>query len=123
MAHFAQIKDGMVIQVVVVSNENTSNGEGTESESIGQVFLDGLIGGGVDEWVQTSYNSKIRKQFASVGDQYDEDKDVFIRPKPFDSWKLNDSNEWEAPVSKPTQTTEKGSYWDESNLEWITVSD
>lgn len=43
-----------------------------------------------------------RKNYAGIGYTYDETRDAFIPPKPFDSWTLNeDSCLWEAPVAYP----------------------
>jgi hypothetical protein len=69
MAHFAKIENGIVTQVIVVSNEHEANGE---------AYLNsiGLIG----TWIQTSYNSNFRGKFAGIGDSYDEETDQFIEP-------------------------------------------
>jgi hypothetical protein len=43
-----------------------------------------------------------RKNHAGIGMTYDEDRDAFIPPKPFESWLLNeDTCLWEAPVARP----------------------
>jgi hypothetical protein len=50
----------------------------------------------------------IRKNFAGIGFKYDQTRDAFIAPKPFNSWTLNeDTCRWEAPVAKPTLTHEQ----------------
>jgi hypothetical protein len=52
---------------------------------------------------KTSYNNNIRKNYAGIGFTYDQTRDAFIAPKPFNSWILNeDTCRWEAPVAKPT---------------------
>jgi hypothetical protein len=70
MAHFAQIEDNIVINVVVVSDEQ---------EHRGQDFLanDLNLGG---SWIQTSYNNNFRGKYAGIGDFYDEKLDIFITP-------------------------------------------
>ena len=74
MAHFAQIKDGLVTQVIVVSNDVV--GEFPESEQIGQAFIASL---GLDgEWIQTSYNANFRSAYAGVG--YTWDGTDFVAP-------------------------------------------
>lgn len=79
MAHFALVKDGSVIDVIVVSNEDCGGGTFPESEPIGQAFIASL---GLDgEWLQTSYNNNFRGQYAS-GCTYDSDQDLFIRIEP-----------------------------------------
>jgi hypothetical protein len=66
----------------------------------------------------------IRKNFAGIGFKYDQTRDAFIAPKPFNSWTLNeDTCIWEAPVAMPTLTQEQidnNNYyrWNEENLTW-----
>jgi len=111
MASFAKIGlNGKVIEVQSVVNEVLHDSNGVEQESIGVDFLTKLTGYPV--WKQTSYNTfggvhklggtPLRKNHAGIGYTYDEDKDVFIAPKPFNSWILNeDTCLWEAPVAYP----------------------
>lgn len=68
MAHFAQIENGIVCQVIVVNNEVLLDDKGVEQESIGSKFCADLFGG---EWVQTSYNAKFRGKYAGTGDLWD----------------------------------------------------
>ena len=97
MAHYAKVESGIVTEVIVAEQD----------------YIDILSG----TWVQTSYNSNIRKNFAGKGYTYDSTKDAFIAPKPFNSWTLNESTcKWEAPVSFPTD--EKIYEWDESTTNW-----
>lgn len=119
MAHFAQIDENNVVtQVIVVDNSVLLDESGNENELLGKEFCTQLLGG---RWVQTSYNGKFRKNFASFGYLYDGDKDAFIPPKPFNSWTLNEETcRWEAPIPYPTD----GKYyvWDERLLNWREVS-
>lgn len=116
MAHFAEIGiDGKVIRVLVVGNEIITDSSGVEKEELGIKHLQDLFGG---VWKQTSYNGKIRKNYAGIGFLYDNEKDVFIPPKPFDSWVLNESTfTWNPPVSMPEDG--KQYKWDEQSLSWI----
>ena len=118
MAHFAQLnEDGIVLQVIVVSNDELLDETGAESESKGIEFCAAHFGG---RWVQTSYNSKIRKNYAGVGYTYDQARDSFIPPQPFNSWTLNEQTcKWESPKPYP----EDGSVykWDESALDWVKI--
>lgn len=80
MAHFAKLsEDSIVEQVIVVSNQDCIDESGMESEEIGIAFCNNLIPG---LWVQTSYNAKIRKNYAGIGYTYDLGRDAFIPPKP-----------------------------------------
>jgi hypothetical protein len=116
MAHFAKIGlNNKVIEVQVISNEVLKDSNGVEQESIGIDFLTKLTGYPV--WKQTSYNNKIRKNFAGIGYIYDEDKDIFIPIKPFNSWILNKNTcQWEAPVAMPIDDNIYS--WNESTTTW-----
>lgn len=78
MAHVAQVENGIVTQVIVVSND-VPNPENFAAE---------LLGG---TWIQTSYNGKIRFNYAGVGYTYDEDRDAFIAPQCHDEAVLDES--------------------------------
>jgi hypothetical protein len=114
LAHFAQIENNMVTKVIVVSNQDTSNKEGFEIEQIGIDFCSNLLGG---TWKQTSYNGNIRKNYAGIGYTYDEGRDAFIAPKPYNSWVLNEETcQWKAPVDYPTDG--ENYTWNESMQLW-----
>jgi len=117
MAHFAQIENNLVIQVIVINDEDTLDDEGNESEAVGTQFCTDLLGGA---WLQTSYSNSIRKNYAGVGFTYDITKDAFIAPKPYPSWTLvEDTCLWEAPVAYPTD--DKMYTWDEDTTSWLEV--
>ena len=128
MAHFAKLGVGNIVETVeVVSNDIAT------TEQAGMDFLNNLYGSR-DVWKQTSYNTvggqhklggtPFRKNFAGIGYQYDQTRDAFISPKPFNSWILNeDTCIWEAPIPKPTLTEEQlqnaSRYvWNEENQTW-----
>ena len=120
MAHFARLGVGnKVTQVVVVHDNELLDENGDEKEQKGIDFLRGLYGEPYAIWVQTSYNANFRGRFASIGSSYKEDRDVFIGPKPYSSWVLNEgTNEWEPPIPKP-----EGNYnWNEETQAWDAVS-
>ena len=96
MAYFAKLGIGNIVEKVeVVSNDIATN------EQAGIDFLNNLYGTR-DVWKQTSYNGDIRKNYAGIGFKYDQTRDAFIPPKPFNSWSLNeDTCQWEAPVAYP----------------------
>ena len=111
MAHFAKLGTGNIVEKVeVVSNDVAT------TEQTGVDFLNNLYGTR-DVWVQTSYNGNIRKNYAGVGFKYDQTRDAFIPPKPFNSWVLNETTcLWEAPVALPD--TENRYTWNESTTTW-----
>ena len=114
MAHFAEIKNNVVQRVIVVHN-NELLVDGVETESKGAQFCHDLFGG---EWVQTSYNGNIRKQYAGVGCTYDADLDIFIAPQPYSSWMLDVNHDWQPPTPKPVEEG-KRFVWFEPNRVWI----
>jgi len=115
MAHFAILKVGNIVEkVVVVSNDIAT------SEQAGIEFLRNLYKDKHLPIIQTSYNSNIRKNYAGIGYQYDQQRDAFIAPKPFNSWVLNETTcNWESPVAKPQD--ENKYTWNESTLTWNIV--
>ena len=77
MAHFAELDNNNIVQRVIVVNNNELLENGIESESKGIAFCKSLFGG---SWIQTSYNSTFRKNYAGIGFIYDAIKDAFIPP-------------------------------------------
>lgn len=119
MAHFAQLENGIVTKVIVVSNKDILDENGQESEQKGIDFCSHLIGG---TWKQTSYNGKIRKNYAGVGYTYDEGRDAFIPAKPFNSWVLDETTcKWKSPILYPTDG--KMYIWNEDTTSWTEVKE
>jgi hypothetical protein len=120
MAHFAKLdKDNVVTEVHVVNNIDMLAADGVESEAKGVQFLVDWSGG-YTNWKQTSYNNRIRKNYAGIGYTYDAQRDAFIPPQPFPSWTLNeDTCLWDAPVAYPTDGERY--QWDEATTSWVAV--
>ena len=95
MAHFAELDATNTVTQVIVVHNNELLDNGVESEAKGIAFCQSLFGG---NWVQTSYNASIRKNYAGIGCIYDPVRDAFIPPKPEEgNWVLNeDTCRWEA---------------------------
>ena len=115
MAHFAKLGTGNIVErVEVVSNDIAT------TEQAGADFLNNLYKTR-DVWKQTSYNNNMRKNFAGIGDKYDQARDAFIAPKPFNSWILNeDTCQWEAPVAKPDDGQDYK--WNETIQNWELIT-
>ena len=116
MAHYAKVRDGIVLQVIVAEAD------------FFKTFVDTEPG----RWIQTSYNTRggvhykpnsntpssdqskaLRKNYAGIGFVYDSDKDAFYEPQPYASWKLNNTTcIWEPPIA--LHNDGNGYYWDES---------
>tara|TARA_R100001440_G_scaffold37515_1_gene56887 strand:- start:617 stop:964 length:348 start_codon:yes stop_codon:yes gene_type:complete len=111
MAHFAKLgKGNIVLTVEVVSNDIAI------TEKAGEDFLNNLYGTR-DVWKQTSYNGNIRKNFAGVGFKYDQARDAFIEPKPFDSWILNEETcRYDPPIAYPNDG--QNYRWNEQDQQW-----
>jgi len=120
MAHFAKLDENNVVtDLIVVNNIEMLAADGSESEVMGIAFLI-RWSGGYSNWKQTSYNGKIRKNYAGIGFTYDATRDAFIPPQPFPSWTLNeDTCRWDAPTPYPTD----GQFyqWDEATTSWVAV--
>jgi hypothetical protein len=121
MAYFAKLGTGNIVEnVISINNSIITDSNGVEQEQLGSDFINKLYNTR-DVWKQTSYNNNIRKNYAGIGYQYDQTRDAFIAPKPFNSWILNeDTCRWEAPVAKPTTVLEENQYysWNESIINW-----
>lgn len=118
MAHFAKLGVGNIVeQVIVVSNDIAT------TEQAGVDFINKLYNTR-DVWKQTSYNGKFRKNFASIGYQYDQQRDAFIPPRRYNSWILNeDTCRWEAPIPSPSSYRNEQDKlvqfrWNENILNW-----
>ena len=111
MAHFAKLGTGNIVEKVeVVYNIATT-------EQAGVDFLRNLYNDQNAQWFQTSYNNNIRKNFAGIDYTYDQARDAFIEPKPFNSWTLNETTcNWESPVVKPDDG--QNYVWNEETQQW-----
>ena len=123
MAHYAFLNENNeVVNVITGVDEN-----------ITQTDTDGTqVGGSSEAWEtfyasrpwfagltckRTSYNGKIRKNYAGIGYTYDAARDAFIPPKPFNSWVLDENTcQWQAPTPMPTDG--KFYQWIEDDLNW-----
>lgn len=111
MAHFAEVdENGLVLRVLVVPDAQEHRGQEFLADDLG-------LGG---TWVQTSYNARIRKNYAGIGMTYDNTRDAFIPEQPFASWILNEETcNWEAPVAYPTDGLMY--QWNEETTDWEAI--
>ena len=125
MAHFAKLKVGNIVERVEVVSTDIAT-----TEQAGVDFLNNIYKSR-DVWKQTSYNTihnthklggtPFRGNYAGIGFSYDASRDVFIPPKPFNSWILNETTYlWEAPLAKPNDNNEYN--WNEQNQTWDLLS-
>jgi len=121
MAHFAKLGIGnKILTVEAVHNDIAT------TEQAGIDFLNNTYKTN-DVWRQTSYNTyggehllggtPFRKNYATIGGKYDEIKDAFIAPRPYNSWILNEETcQWEAPVAYPEDGQRY--LWNETTRQW-----
>ena len=133
MAHFAELESKtdptgftsdthLVVKRVVVVGNDVSTAAGPLGENDchadGETWCVNFFDGGT--WKQTSYNHNFRKQYAGIGYVYNASKNKFLTPQPYNSWALDGSDDWQAPVTFPNG--DQSAYritWDEDNLRWI----
>lgn len=110
MAHYAFLNENNIVTEVIVGIDETELIEGLDPETWYGNFRGQTC-------KRTSYNGNIRKNYAGVGYTYDEARDAFIAPKPFDSWLLNEETcNWEAPTPMPIDGQKY--VWVEDDLNW-----
>jgi hypothetical protein len=92
MKNWAKVEDGIVVNIVS-SYENPGG------------------------YIEYSPTGEFRKTYAMIGGSYNSDLDIFINPKPYESWILNESHDWEPPTIKPVK---EGFWyiWNEINTSW-----
>ena len=113
MAHFAELdNNNVVLRVVVVGNDCVPSDEHIDGETWCVKFFN------TPNWKQTSYNNNFRKQYAGKGYTYDAAKNKFIGTQPYNSWALDANDDWQAPVTFPTDITDKIISWNEAGQKW-----
>lgn len=116
MAHFAKLNENKIVLEVNAVNNNVLDVSNEETSGI--TFLTEWSGG-YSNWKQTSYNAKIRGKYASIGDSYNAEEDIFVTPQPYPSWTRSGSY-WNPPTPMPT-TEGKRYQWVEADLAWEEV--
>jgi hypothetical protein len=126
MSHFAKLDENNVVVFVTVGRQEDDGKEQELYERTGDVYK------------QTSYNTRggvhytdgepsadqskaLRYNYAGIGFTYDEERDAFIPPKPYESWVLDETTcLWEAPIPMP-QTGHH--MWDTEISNWTEVTE
>ena len=115
MAHFAKVKDGKVIDLIVAEPE----------------FFDTFVDTTPGEWIQTSYNTHggehpqntpLSYNFAQIGGWYNRTVDAFYSVQPYPSWTLDTATYvWIPPVAYPDADSDEVYYWNEETTSWQLV--
>jgi hypothetical protein len=120
MSHYAKVRDGIVVSIIVAEDDFFTNGH----------FVDTSPG----TWIKTSYNTKggvhygqdgqpdngtaLRGNYAGIGYTYDATNDVFYAPQPYPSWTISSPTwTWTSPTPYPNDG--KLYSWDETTKNWI----
>ena len=127
MAHYAYLDMQNIVTSVIVGKDETdgpTNWEMAYGNFKNQICK------------RTSYNTKggihytdgapsddqskaFRKNYAGIGYSYNQEKDAFIPPKPYNSWVLcEDTCCWKAPVEQPEGVSGVFYTWDENIMNW-----
>tara|TARA_S200002703_G_scaffold149310_1_gene146724 strand:- start:40 stop:501 length:462 start_codon:yes stop_codon:yes gene_type:complete len=138
MAHYSFINiENIVVEVITGKDEDDLETlpEGFASwEEYYETKRDGLT------CKRTSYNTSMnehhdggtafRGNYAGIGYSYNAELDVFLAPKPFEDWILNETTmNWEAPVPFPsdanydrdTSLPVKHYEWNEMSQSWVVI--
>ena len=116
MAHYTYLDKNNIVVAITVGKD--------ETELIDDLDTETYYAQGTPYTVKrTSYNAVtngFRKNYAGIGYTYDEARDAFIAPKPFDSWVLDEETcQWQAPVPYPTDGVMY--QWVEADLNWQAI--
>ena len=94
MAHYAFITDGIVTEVIVGIDESQTI-EGLDTETWYGNFRNQTC-------KRTSYNGKIRYNYAAIGFTYDPIRDAFIAPEPDNAIGFDEETcRWITPELEP----------------------
>jgi len=132
MAHYAFINSAGLVSQVIVGKDETELVEGvlswatyygnrrgelcleTNSDTLGGVHY-------TDGEPSADQTQAFRFNYAGIGFTYDENRDAFIPPQPFESWVLDeDTCQWVAPIAYPADGVH---VWDEQAGDWVEVQD
>lgn len=125
MAHYAFLDENNIVTEVIVGKDEN------DLDTLPEGFANW------EEWYadfrgqtckRTSYNTvgnqhkdggtPFRGNYAGINYTYDTENDVFISPKPYDSWTLDETTWlWKAPVDYP-EDSENSYTWNEETSSW-----
>lgn len=127
MAHYACLDENNIVFQVITGVDEGADGVDWEDEygkrlncvckrtsynTQGNVYYNPITGE-----PDSDQSKSYRKNYAGVGFAYDEQRDAFIPPKPYESWILNEETGlWDPPSPKPQDASFY--IWDEENKKW-----
>jgi hypothetical protein len=125
MGHYAFLDENNVVTEVITGRDEDEVIDGiTDWEAHYGAFRGQVC-------KRTSYNTlggvhanggtPFRKNYAGIGYTYDQARDAFISPKPFESWLLDEEScTWQAPTPQPTDGLMYR--WVEDDLNWQVIT-
>ena len=127
MSHFAKLDQDNIVTFVTVGRQEDDGLEAELTARTGDVYKQTSYNtrGGVHYNPETGEPSEdqpqaLRCNYAGIGFTYDEGRDAFIPPKPFESWVLDEGTcLWQAPTPMPE--SEHGVMWDEDVTDWFVI--
>ena len=129
MAHYAVLDSGNTVTMVFVGRDDVVDGiddwedyYAPEGFTVKQTSYN--TSGGIhytDGEPSADQSKALRYNYAGIGYSYDENRDAFIPPQPFESWVLDeDTCLWVAPIAYPAEGVHT---WDEQAGDWVEVTD
>jgi hypothetical protein len=131
MAHYSFLNMQNIVTEVIVGKDETDGNTNweihygnireqvckrTSYNTRGGVYYDPATGQPAED-----QSKAFRKNYAGIGYTYDETRDAFIPPQPYDSWTLNETScLWEAPVAYPTDG--EAYEWNEETQTWDAIT-
>ena len=123
MSHFAEIKDGIVVNVIVIDQETLNLGHWGDPANFKQTSYNTQGG------VHTQGGTPLRANYAGLGYIYDATNDVFHAPRPkdrngvsCDSFTIGAPTwQWVNPVAMPVEEGKRFA-WDEPTKTWIDIT-
>ena len=141
MANFAKIdENNIVLAVLHLDNDIITDENGVEQESLGQAHLEQHNNWPANQWIQTSLATKKNKHLsgdhtrafrgngAAIGSTWMPEKNIFMGPKNYPSWVLNEADaRWQSPIGdQPTHDTYNPLThfyrWNETTTAWDLLS-
>jgi hypothetical protein len=125
MASYVKVINGIVVDGNVATQEwvdaqpNKWVWVQTSYNVRGGIYYDQATGLPADNQAEViaAQDGRQRKNYAGIGYRYDTERDAFIPPTPYPSWKLNeDTCLWDAPIPYPSDN--KQYIWNEAAQEW-----
>jgi len=124
MAHYAFLDEDNIVTEVITGIDEDSTDTLPEGFASWEAWYGDFRG---QTCKRTSYNTSANAH-SGDGCTYDADNDVFISPKPYASWIMDESTwTWKAPVDMPDLTEEEvaanSSYvWNEDTTSWDLIT-